>query len=332
MTKGKAEHPTNASRNSVEEYAPDKTEATADKIVHETACRVDRVDRWGMRETRQNCQKVKRGVENSKTKRAEKQLQRRSVNPAGRQSVRTLKRTEKTIKQSARSAGSTTVKAASKSATNTIQRSVKTAEQAAETSVKTTKEAVVIAQKAVETTAEAAQKAAQTTKRAAKATTSTVKATAKIIVVAVKTIIAGTKALVAAIAAGSWIAVLIIMIVVLSGTAVVMLGGGSNNNSHTPMNTEVEAYEPTIQKYAKEYGIPEYVELIKTAMMQESDGRGLDPMQAAEGGSNTKHPHKPNGVKDPEYSTQCGAQELKAVLTSAEVESPIDMEYIKLAL
>ena len=39
-----------------------------------------------------------------------------------------------------------------------------------------------------------------------------------------------------------------------------------------------------------------------------------------------------NGIKDPEYSIQCGVQELKAALTSAEVESPIDMEHIKLAL
>ena len=67
-------------------------------------------------------------------------------------------------------------------------------------------------------------------------------------------------------------------------------------------------------------------------MMQESGGRGLDPMQAAEGSFNTKYPHKPNGIKDPEYSIQCGVQELKAALTSAEVESPIDMEHIKLAL
>ena len=39
-----------------------------------------------------------------------------------------------------------------------------------------------------------------------------------------------------------------------------------------------------------------------------------------------------NGIKDPEYSIQCGVQELKAALTSAGVESPIDMEHIKLAL
>lgn len=41
---------------------------------------------------------------------------------------------------------------------------------------------------------------------------------------------------------------------------------------------------------------------------------------------------KQNGIEDPEYSIQCGVQELKAALTSAEVESPIDMEHIKLAL
>ena len=103
-------------------------------------------------------------------------------------------------------------------------------------------------------------------------------------------------------------------------------------NFFTSVEMSSQAYEPIIQKYAKEYGIPEYVELIKAVMMQESGGRGLDPMQAAEGSFNTKYPHEPNGIKDPEYSIQCGVQELKAALTSAEVESPIDMEHIKLAL
>ena len=42
--------------------------------------------------------------------------------------------------------------------------------------------------------------------------------------------------------------------------------------------------------------------------------------------------HEPNGIKDPEYSIECGVQELKAALISAEVEKPIDMEHIKLAL
>jgi len=67
-------------------------------------------------------------------------------------------------------------------------------------------------------------------------------------------------------------------------------------------------------------------------MMQESGGKGSDPMQAAEGSFNKKYPHEPNGIKDPEYSIECGVQELKAALVSAEVENPIDMERIKLAL
>ena len=121
MTKDKAEHSTNASENSAEEYASDKIEAATDKTVHETAYRADKVGRWGVRETRQNYQKAKRGIENFKTKRAEKQLQKQSVNPVGKQSIRTLERTEKTIKQSARSAGNTTVKTVSKGATNTVQ-------------------------------------------------------------------------------------------------------------------------------------------------------------------------------------------------------------------
>ena len=116
------------------------------------------------------------------------------------------------------------------------------------------------------------------------------------------------------------------------GCAVSLFGGGSGSNAYTPVSAEVEAYTPLIQKYAKQYGIPEYVELIKAVMMQESGGRGLDPMQAAEGSFNTRYPHEPNGIQDPEYSIECGVQELKAALISAEVENPIDMEHIKLAL
>ena len=154
-------------------------------------------------------------------------------------------------------------------------------------------------------------------------------AVSSILLAAVKAIIAGTKALISALIAGGWIAIVIIIIVVLLGCAVSLFGGGSDSTSYTPVSAEVEAYTPLIQKYAKQYGIPEYVELIKAVMMQESGGRGLDPMQAAEGSFNKKYPHEPNGIKDPEYSIECGVQELKAALVSAEVENPIDMERIK---
>ena len=48
-------------------------------------------------------------------------------------------------------------------------------------------------------------------------------------------------------------------------------------------------------------------------MMQESGGRGKDPMQASECGYNKKYPKKPNGIKDPEYSIDCGVHYLATI-------------------
>ena len=343
-TKDKAEHSVNTNENTAEEYAADKTEAGIDEIAHKGAYSFDKAGRKGVQETKQNIQSAKEGIQRFKQQRAEKAMNAQktqgrptTVGSSSEQTqtssvIRTLEKPEKMVKQSATSAGKKNIKLAGKEATKTTQRSVKTAEHTAKASIKTSQQTAKAAQKTAKAKVKASQKAAQAAKKAAKATADTVKATAKATVAAVKAIIAGTKALVAAIVAGGWIAVLIIMIVVLFGAAVAMFGGGSDSNSYTPVSAEVEAYEPIIQKYAKEYGIPEYVELIKAVMMQESGGRGLDPMQAAEGSFNTRYPHEPNGIKDPEYSIQCGVQELKAALTSAEVESPIDMEHIKLAL
>ena len=343
-TKDKAEHSVNTNENTAEEYAADKTEAGIDEIAHKGAYAFDKAGRKGVQETKQNIQSAKEGIQRFKQQRAEKAMNAQktqgrpttvgssSAQTQTTSAIRTLEKPEKMVKQSATSAGKKNIKLAGKEAAKTTQRSVKTAEHTARASIKTSQQTAKAAQKTAQATVKASRKAAQAAKKAAKATADTVKATAKATVATVKAIIAGTKALVAAIAAGGWIAVLIIMIVVLFGAAVAMFGGESDSNSYTPVSAEVEAYEPIIQKYAKEYGIPEYVELIKAVMMQESGGRGLDPMQAAEGSFNTRYPHEPNGIKDPEYSIRCGVHELKAALTSAEVESPIDMERIKLAL
>ena len=343
-TKDKAEHSVNTNENTAEEYAADKTEAGIDEIAHKGAYSFDKAGRKGVQETKQNIQSAKEGIQRFKQQRAEKAMNAQktqgrptTVGSSSEQTqtssvIRTLEKPEKMVKQSATSAGKKNIKLAGKEATKTTQRSVKTAEHTAKASIKTSQQTAKAAQKTAQATVKASQKAAQAAKATAKATANAVKAAAKATIATVKAIIAGTKALVAAIAAGGWIAVVIIMIVVLLGSAVAMFGGGSESNTYTQVSAEVEAYDPLIRQYAKQYGIPEYVELIKAVMMQESGGRGLDPMQAAEGSFNTKYPHEPNGIKDPEYSIQCGVQELKAALTSAEVESPIDMEHIKLAL
>lgn len=98
------------------------------------------------------------------------------------------------------------------------------------------------------------------------------------------------------------------------------------------VSDEVLRYRATVEQIAAKYGMTPYVELILAVMMQESGGRGLDVMQAAEGGFNKKYPHVPNGITDPEYSIECGIQELKYALDKAGCTGPTDLDRIKLAL
>ena len=331
-TKEKAETSTHATETSAEEYASDRIEAGTETVLYEGVHQFDKQGRKGVQATKGNYQKAKTAATQFKEKRTAKSLQKQMIKPNGSKAIKTAPQTTKTVKQSVSSAGQKIIKTSVKGTAKTATKSVKTAEMTSKMAIKTSQQTAKSVQKTAQATAKAAQKAVQAARTTAKATATAVKTAARATVTTVKAIIAATKALIAAIAAGDWVAVLIIIIVILFGAAVAMFGGGSDSNAYTPVSAEVEAYEPLIQKYAKKYDIPEYVELIKAVMMQERGGRGLDPMQAAEGSFNTRYPHKPNGIKDPEYSIECGVQELKAALISAEVENPLDMEHIKLAL
>lgn len=362
-TKDKAEQGYYADEGSATEYAADKLSYGADRIKDEGVHQFNRQGQKSVQTTKENIDKAKDKVSDFKQKRAVKAAEKKKTQAAAEQNgsqirhgtagrspvsgtsanmkpevpqtaenplIKTRRQGKKTIKTTVRNAEKT-VKSTAKGTIKTAENGVKTA-QATSKAIKTTEQTVQATQAAAKASAKAAQKAAQAAKDTAKATAEATKTAVKATVSAVKAIIAGTKALISALIAGGWIAVVIILIVVLLGCAVSLFGGGSDSTSYTPVSAEVEAYEPLIQKYAKQYGIPEYVELIKAVMMQESGGRGLDPMQAAEGSFNTRYPHEPNGIQDPEYSIQCGVQELKAALISAEVQTPIDMERIKLAL
>ena len=158
-----------------------------------------------------------------------------------------------------------------------------------------------------------------------------VKANIKAGASAARAIAVSAKRLASAVMAGGSVSIFLLIFILLFGGYLYTVGG-SNSSAVSPVSQEVERYEPLIRKYANQYGIGEYVELLKAVMMQESGGRGLDPMQSSEGAFNTRYPRQPNGIRDPEYSIACGVQELKAALTKAEVKNPIDMERIKLAL
>ena len=101
---------------------------------------------------------------------------------------------------------------------------------------------------------------------------------------------------------------------------------------HLPVNKHVQSYEPVIEKYAEKYGIKEYVDLAEAVMMQESHGKGTDPMQSSEGNYNKKYPSDPGGITDPEYSIDCGVHQLAEVLEAAGCKSTHDSQGIKLAL
>ena len=354
--KEKAEQGYYADENSATEYAADRISYAADRVKDEGIHQFNKQGQKAVKTTQENISKAKDKIIDFKQSRAVKAAEQKAAQnmseqhglqirhgaasrssatdvsqTAKSQLIKTRQQGQKMIKTTARNAEKA-VKTTAKGTVKTTEKGIKTAQATSKAAIKTTETSVKTAQAAAKAAVKTAQKAAQVAKATAKATAEATKATVRATIAAVKAIIAGTKALISALIAGGWIAVVIILIVVLLGCAVSLFGGGSGSNAYTPVSAEVEAYEPFIQKYAKQYGIPEYVELIKAVMMQESGGRGLDPMQAAEGSFNTRYPHEPNGIKDPEYSIECGVQELKAALISAEVENPIDMEHIKFAL
>jgi hypothetical protein len=48
------------------------------------------------------------------------------------------------------------------------------------------------------------------------------------------------------------------------------------------VSKDVLQYKPLVEKYAEEYGIAGHVDVLLAMMMQESGGRGTDPMQSSE--------------------------------------------------
>lgn len=356
-TKDKAEQGMYSAESAPEEYAADRVSGGAEAAACEAAHQFDKHGRKAVKTTKDNISTVREQMEQRKAnqpkrqaqKQAQKQAQRKATvtarsspsapaaqPPAPTSSGSTVSPSIKTaqrgsIRQPAKSTGTSAIKTA-KGTVKTARRSIKTPAQTARTTVKTTQAAAMTAQKSAQAAAKASHRAVQVAKAAARKSAEAARKTARATVSAVRAIIAGTKALITALIAGGWIAVVIILIVVLLGCAVSLFGGGSSSNSYTPVSAEVEAYEPLIRQYAAQYGIPEYVELIKAVMMQESGGQGSDPMQASECGYNTRYPNTPGGITDPEYSIDVGIQNLAACLSAAEVENPIDMEHIKLAL
>ena len=216
-TKDKAEHSVFAVESSPEEYAADRTLTGTETAAHEVTHGLDKFGRKGVKNTKENISKAKEYFQRRRIDLPKKQAQnamrrvRRSAD-ATQKTIKTVDRSGKTIKQTAKSTG--------KAAVKTTQKTIKTAEQTAQTTIKTTQAAAKTAQETAQVTAKAAKTAAHTARAATKATAAGIKAAVKATAAAVKAIIAGTKALIAAIAAGGWVAVVIILVICVIGLIV----------------------------------------------------------------------------------------------------------------
>lgn len=161
----------------------------------------------------------------------------------GKQLYKVIRRTRKeaeTVKQTAKSTGKSTAKALQKSI-KTGQRTVKTAQQTAKTTVKTAQQTAKAAKKTAEASAKAAKMAAQTARQAAQATYKAAVVTAKAIAAAVKAAIVGTKALIAAIAAGGWVAVIIIILICAIGMVFAFFSDGQGSEPNIPSDFSVHS-------------------------------------------------------------------------------------------
>ena len=123
----------------------------------------------------------------------------------------------------------------------------------------------------------------------------------------------------------------VLLAVVLLGGALSAFGSSPGTGIYTPVSAEVEAFDPIIRIYATQHGIPEYVDLIKAVMMQESGGNvelvGGDVMQCAEGMG------LPVGTPvDPEKSIDFGTSIIANNLQLAGAIGPGDIPHISLAL
>lgn len=227
-------------------------------------------------------------------------------------SIKVKPEAEKTIKE----AGNRTVKIAPR-----VVKASPVSSQKVKTQAVLQKKQALKSMKAAREAKRAAMHSVQTAKQSAKATGRGLKAMAEVAAHAVKAAFAALMA-----GGGAVLVVLILIVGIIGGAA--FLG---NSQSSEALSAEVLAHTPAIQKYASEFGIPEYVPAIQAIMMQESGGRGTDPMQASECPYNTQYPNTPGAIQDADYSIKVGIQYYADCVREAGCESPQDMDKLKLS-
>ncbi|MBR7796703.1 MAG: lysozyme family protein [Bacillota bacterium] len=87
----------------------------------------------------------------------------------------------------------------------------------------------------------------------------------------------------------------------------------SSPTSSSPIiSEEVKAYRPVVEKYAKQYDVSQHIDTLLAMMMQESGGRGDDPMQSSESYCGER-----GCIQDPELSIKQGVYYFSQTLKEA---------------
>ncbi|SDK28538.1 lysozyme family protein [Sediminibacillus albus] len=90
----------------------------------------------------------------------------------------------------------------------------------------------------------------------------------------------------------------------------------SDNRDRTgdkQLSQQVLDYQPLLQKYLKKHGLEDYTGILLALMMQESGGRGTDPMQSSE-----SYCGAIGCIDDPELSVKQGVAHFAHVLGQAD--------------
>lgn len=156
-------------------------------------------------------------------------------------------------------------------------------------------------------------------------------ATAKTVKVAFKAVTKTVTSIHNLISFGSAL-ILLVVITLFIGIFASLSSDSGVETSTLPLSAEVLEHTETIRKYAVANDIEDYVSLLQAIMMQESGGKGNDPMQSSEYEYNTKYPRRLNGIQESEYSIEVGVRYFSDCIKEAKPKDNYDMQKLYLSL
>ncbi|RLL42806.1 lysozyme family protein [Oceanobacillus piezotolerans] len=104
----------------------------------------------------------------------------------------------------------------------------------------------------------------------------------------------------------------LLFVLLFVGISILSIVEEEEPENYPKVTNEVENYRSTVEKYAKEYGVSGHVDILLAMMMQESGGRGSDPMQSSE-----SYCGEIGCIQDPELSIKQGVYYFSEVLNDA---------------